>query len=118
MSKIRSEQILANEILGVRKEMPGEETDNKYGDSAREIEIGNLGKLCGFKRILFNEIPNGGIIESEFIYEMKKKKKKSVQGIAETCIDRELRLDARLQLKIPQEEKENGPKNQRYKYRS
>ena len=76
MSKIRSGQILENVILGAKKEIPKEETDNKYGDAAREIEIGNLGKLCDFKRILFKDIPNGGrIIESEFIYEMKKKKR-------------------------------------------
>ena len=42
MSKIRSEQILENEIVGMRNGIPEEETKNKYGDAARVIEVEKL----------------------------------------------------------------------------
>ena len=37
-----SEKILENEMPGMRKEIPKEETNNKYGDAARKIEIGAI----------------------------------------------------------------------------
>ena len=45
---------------GMRKEIPKEETQNKYGDAARRIEIGAIGKHCTFIRVPFSEIPEGG----------------------------------------------------------
>ena len=39
MSREASEKILENEMPGMRKEIPKEETNNKYGDAARKIEI-------------------------------------------------------------------------------
>ena len=41
MSKMRSGQILEDEIVGMGSEIPREETQNKYGDAARAIEIEN-----------------------------------------------------------------------------
>ena len=51
MSKIRSGRILENEIAGMRKEIPEEETKNKYGDAARVIEIEKLENRWNSKRI-------------------------------------------------------------------
>ena len=48
MSKIRGEQILENEFVGVRKEIP-EEEKNKYGDAERVIGIEKLERTVGFQ---------------------------------------------------------------------
>ena len=55
----RSEQILENEMPGMRKEIPKEETQNKYGHAARKIEIVAVGKHGTFIRVSFVEIPDG-----------------------------------------------------------
>ena len=39
LSREASEKILENEMPGMRKEIPKEETYNKYGGAARKIEI-------------------------------------------------------------------------------
>ena len=43
----------------MRKEIPREETQNKYGDAARRIEIEAIEKHGAFIRIPFSEIPGG-----------------------------------------------------------
>ena len=41
------------------KEITKEETYNKYGDAASEIEISAIGRHGGFGGIPFSEIPDG-----------------------------------------------------------
>ena len=61
-----------NEMPGAGKEIPKEETYNKFGDAARKIEIGAIGKHGTFARIPFAEIPNGAsVIEGRFVYTIK-----------------------------------------------
>ena len=45
---------------GMRKVIPKQETYNKYGDSARKVEIEAIGKHGAFKRAPPSEIPDGG----------------------------------------------------------
>ena len=45
LPKGKSERVMENEMPGVRKEITKEETQNKYGDDARKIEIGQLGNM-------------------------------------------------------------------------
>ena len=64
-------------------EIPKEETQNKYGEAARRIEIERVGKTESFTRIPFSEVPEGGIIrEGEFVYEVVRKQtnKKGTQS--------------------------------------
>ena len=55
----KSEEISENEMPGMRKEIPKEETRNKYGDAAREIEIDAIVKHGAFIRVPFSGIPEG-----------------------------------------------------------
>ena len=59
LPKIRSEQILENGIIGMGEEIPKGGTKNKYGEAARRIEIGKIGKTVNFTRIPFSEAPEG-----------------------------------------------------------
>ena len=52
-----SELILENEMPGMGKEIPKEETYNKYGDAARKIEIEAIEKHGTFIRVPFDQIP-------------------------------------------------------------
>ena len=56
-----SELILENEMPGMRKEIPKEETYNKYGGAARKIEIEAIEKHGTFIRVPFGQIPLSGI---------------------------------------------------------
>ena len=47
-------------MQGAREGIPKEETYNKYGDAARKIEIGEIGKQWGFYTAPFSGIPEGG----------------------------------------------------------
>ena len=81
---MRSDQILENEIIGMMSGIPTEETQNKYGEAARGIEIGKIEKTENFTRIPFSEVPEGKIIrEGEFAYEMVRKqtKKEETSGM-------------------------------------
>ena len=54
--------------------IPKEETYNKYGDSARKIEIGTIGGDVAFARIPFSEATAGAsLIEGIFVYAVKNK---------------------------------------------
>ena len=53
----------------MRKEIPKGETYNKYGDAARKVEIGAIGKHGAFKMPHFSEIPEAGsLIEGLFAH--------------------------------------------------
>ena len=52
-------KISGNGMPGIGKEIPKEETYNKYGDTAREIETAATGKRGVFSRIPSSEIPGG-----------------------------------------------------------
>ena len=55
-----------------KKEIPKEETYNKYGDAARRIEIASIEKHGTFAQIPFEQIPNGvSLIEGGFVYAIK-----------------------------------------------
>ena len=55
----------------MRKDIPKEETQNRYGGAARKIEIEAIGKQGTFIRIPFSEIPEGETLrEGEFAYKM------------------------------------------------
>ena len=57
---------------GMRKEIPKEETYNKYGDAARKIEIEAIEKHGTFIRVPFEQIPSGeSLIEGRFVYTIK-----------------------------------------------
>ena len=73
LSKEKSEQILENEMPGMRKAIRKEETQNKYGDDARKIDIGAIGEHGTFIRIPFSEIPEGSLIGGRFVYTIQKK---------------------------------------------
>ena len=60
MSSSNSGKISENEMPGMRKEIPKEETFNKYGGAAREVEIEAIGKRGFLRRIHLSEIPDGG----------------------------------------------------------
>ena len=65
----RSVEIAANEMPGMRKEMPIGETFSKYGDSARRVEIESIEKHGTFIGIHLSEIPDvGSLIEGRFVY--------------------------------------------------
>ena len=58
--KIRSEQNLENEIVGMRIEIPQGETRNKYGESARAIGTEKIEKTESFYAdSVFLEVPEG-----------------------------------------------------------
>ena len=61
LSRPNSGKISENEMPGMRKEMTGEETHNKYGGDAREVEIDAIGKHWALVGIRFSEIPDGGL---------------------------------------------------------
>ena len=56
----KSEQIPENEMPGMRKRIPKEETQNKYGGASRRIELEAIGENGTFVRVPFSEIPEGG----------------------------------------------------------
>ena len=53
LSREKSVKISENEIPCMGKEIPKEEPYNEYGDTAREVEIGSIGRHGGFLRIPF-----------------------------------------------------------------
>ena len=54
------------------EEIPQEENYNKYGDTAWEIEIRDIGKHGSLARIPFSEIPGGGsLIEGDLFTQWK-----------------------------------------------
>ena len=58
----------------MRKEIPKEQTQNKYMGAARKIEIDAVGKHGTFIRVPFSEIPDGeSLIEGRFVYKIKNK---------------------------------------------
>ena len=61
LPRTASELNLENEMPGMRKEIPKEETYNKYGDAARKIEIEAIEKHGTFIRIPFGQIPTGDL---------------------------------------------------------
>ena len=74
LSRERSERILENEMPGMEKEIPQEETQNTYGGDARKIEIEAIGKHGTFIRVPFSEIPDGeSLIAGRFVYTIKNK---------------------------------------------
>ena len=60
LASSKSEEILENEMPGMRKEMQKEETFSKYGYAARKVEIGDIEKHGTFRRVNFSGIPDGG----------------------------------------------------------
>ena len=50
----KSEEILENGVPGLRQEIQKEEMFKKYGDSARQVEIGATEKHVTFRRIPFS----------------------------------------------------------------
>ena len=67
-----SELISGNEMRWARKEIPKEETYNKYGGAARKIEIEAIEKHGAFIRISPGQVPIGeSLIEGRFVYAIK-----------------------------------------------
>ena len=66
----------------MRKEIPKEETRNKYGDAARKIEIEAIGKHGAFiYEYFFSDIAEGEMVrECEFVYKMKTSKNRLSQN--------------------------------------
>ena len=55
----RSGGNLENDMPCMRKGIPQEATYNKYGDTERKVEIGDIKKHGAFTRIHFSEIQDG-----------------------------------------------------------
>ena len=68
------------------KEIPREETQNKYGDAARNIEIGAIAKHYTFIRIQIQRYRNGDLREGEFVYKIKRKQIKDGHTVTGSCI--------------------------------
>ena len=62
---------MENEIPGTRDEIPKAETYNKYRGDAGEIEIEAIEKHGTFGRMHFSGIPDGSLIEGDFVYTVK-----------------------------------------------
>ena len=58
-------------MQGARKEIPKEETYNKYGDSAGKVEIDAIGEHGAFTRPFFGNPGWGSVIEGRFAYATK-----------------------------------------------
>ena len=72
LSRGRHEKIPRDEMHGMDKEIPKEDTYNKYGDAAGEIEIGSIGKHGDFARMHFRKYRMGSVIE-RFVYAVENK---------------------------------------------
>ena len=82
-----SELISGNEMRWARNEIPKEETYNKYGGAAQQIEIEEIEKHGDFIRIPFGQIPIGGsLIEGIFVYTVKNKPLSA--GYGNRCLSR------------------------------
>ena len=67
LSRVVIEGISENEMPGAMEEIPKEESYIKYGDTAREVEIGAIGKHGAFLQIHASGIPGGeSLIEGRF----------------------------------------------------
>ena len=73
LSRSESEEILENEMPGIRKEIQKEETYNKYGGDASKVEIDAIEKHGTFERMHFSAIPEGSLIEGRFVYTVENK---------------------------------------------
>ena len=70
----KSEQILENEMPGMRKAIPKEETQNKYGGASRRIEIEAIQKHGDCRKSSFlRDSGRGSLIEGRFAYTIKNK---------------------------------------------
>ena len=61
MSSSGSEEISENDMPGMRKAIPKEETFNKYGDAARRVGTEAIEQHATFRRIPLSGIPDGGL---------------------------------------------------------
>ena len=59
LPRATSEKISENEMHGIRKKIPKEETYNKYGDAARKVEIEAIGIHGTCAGVPFSGIPEG-----------------------------------------------------------
>ena len=59
LSRPNSEEILENEMPGIRKEIPKEEAFGEYGEDSRKVEIDAIGKHGSFRGIHVSGIPDG-----------------------------------------------------------
>ena len=94
LSREKSELIMENEMPGMRKEIPKDETPNKCGDAARKIEIeaiGNMGLSYGYH---FRNSSRGSLIEGRFVYIMKNKPIATGHKRTVAYIDENRKLDA------------------------
>ena len=106
LSRDASELISENEMHGVGKEIPKEETYNNYGDAARkiEIEIEAIEKHGAFIRIPFCRIPiDESLIEGRFVYTIKNKPLSAGYEKTDAYLDENRKLDARFCVKGFQE---------------
>ena len=95
LSRAGSVIIPENEMPGMRKEIPKEETYNKYGDSARKIEIGAIGKRGTFIRIPFQKFRGRSAERRAIFVQNENKQIADCRKITGACVDEHRKLDAR-----------------------
>ena len=63
MPRSKREKISDNAMMGMRENIPKEETYNKYGGAPRGVELEDIERQWEFARIPFSGIPDGGILK-------------------------------------------------------
>ena len=92
----RSQKIIEQDMHGMRKGIPKEETYNYYGDAPRRVEIAALGDHGPFSRVSSKDVPKAEVcINGRFVYTIKRKQSKAGHTRTNAYIDSQRRLDAR-----------------------
>ena len=99
------------------REIPKEETQNKYGDAARKIEIETIEQHDNFIRIPFSAIPEWIYPREEFVYKVKRKQINDGHTVTGTCIGEKRKLEARLRVQRSQGFANKIRGDRRYNYR-
>ena len=94
LPKEKIEQIPENEMPGMRKEIPKEETQNKYGDASRKLKLAQLGNMVRLYEYHFQRFRKGSLIEGRFAYTVKNKQIAAGHKKTGAYLDGDRKLDA------------------------
>ena len=96
----QTEKTLENEFPKMRKEIPENETRNKYGNAARKIEIKAFMDMGAVERVHKSAIPpSAQILTGRFVYAIKKKPVEKESDWTGAHVDWDRKLDARLRIR-------------------
>ena len=94
-SEAVTEKILEEEFPKMRKEIPKEETFNKYGRAARQIEIAAFNEYGAIEEINESEMAQGHkLLRGRFVYTIKEKELKPGETKSDAHVSDTRRLDA------------------------